>query len=307
MIVTVTFNPSLDYNIEICNLDLNLVNRFETYNYMPGGKGINISTLLNNVGIKTITTGFVAGFTGDELVAKISDFKKIQQKFIYVDGETRLNVKLHTDGGSTEVNGKGPNISVNDLNSLSNAINEVKDISYLIIAGTPPANHVDAYKLIISKLVESDVKLAIDATGNSLSDTFEYKPFIVKPNHHELGEIFGVEINTKADAVKYAKKLLEKGVQNVIVSLGKDGAVFVNNDVVFDGISPKGDVLSTVGAGDSMLAGFIAKYSETECYRESFKFALASGSATAFSSQIAKHDLIKKVYDKVQVNNYENN
>ncbi len=307
MIVTVTFNPSLDYNIEIDKPILNEVNRFETYNYMPGGKGINISTLLNNIGICSIATGFVAGFSGKELMSRLSNFSNIKQEFIEVIGETRLNVKFHTVQGSTEINGLGPCINMKDFENLVATINDIDEIEYLVIAGSAPNNQNEAYKDLLSKILKRDIKIIIDTTKTNLIESLDYKPFLIKPNHHELGDIFDVKIESKSEAIVYAKKLLEKGVQNIIISLGKDGAIFLNKDVILDGVAPEGNVLSTVGAGDSMLAGFVARYSETENFVDSFKFAIACGTATAFSDQIAEKNLINKIYDKVQVNNYENN
>ncbi len=307
MVITVTFNPSLDYNIEIRNLEKNVVNRFESYNYMAGGKGINISTLLNNIGINSIATGFVAGFTGKELTTMLNKFCCIDQRFVEVGGETRLNVKIHNDGGTTEMNGIGPNITEDDFEQLFAIINRIEKIEYLVVAGSPPSNQSNAYKKLLSVVSVMDIKVIIDTTKDSLLEVLEYKPFLIKPNHHELGDIFDVKIHSKKEAIDYAKKLLDKGVGNIIISLGKDGAIFINKEIILDGIAPIGDTLSTVGAGDSMLAGFVAKFSETDDFYKSFKFAIACGTATAFSDQIAKVDLIDEIYNKVQVKNYEDN
>ncbi len=302
MIITVTFNPAIDYNITLNDFTTNSINKFDNYNYMVGGKGINNSVLLNNIGIKSTATGFIGGFSGEKLMHDISRYDNIYLDFIETDGDTRINVKLATKDSETEINGKGQFINSDMFCKLIDKIRNYDQIEYLLISGSVPNSYPNAYEETLDALSDLDIKIAIDTTKDQLLKSLKYSPFLIKPNILELEEIFNTKISSKDGIVVCARKLIEQGAQNVVVSLGKDGALFVNKDLVYCAKAPIGKVINTVGSGDSLVAGFIAKYLETGNYKDSFRFSIACGSATAFSEQIAKSELIHMLYNNIQVN-----
>ncbi len=288
MIYTVTFNPSLDYIVTVDNFTTGRVNRTTTEFMYPGGKGINVSIVLKNLGYDNIALGFEAGFTGEEIIRRISDMGIIHD-FIHVDnGLSRINVKIRSDNES-EINGQGPAIEADHINKLYQRLDKLKNGDVLVLAGSIPTVMTDSMYMDIMKYLRGrNIKIVVDATKDLLVNVLEYKPFLIKPNNHELGEIFGVELKTRDEVVEYAKRLQKMGAVNVLVSMAGEGAVLVAEDgSIFKTPAPKGVVKNSVGAGDSMVAGFIAGYLNSSNYVEAFKMGVCTGSASAFSDKLA--------------------
>ena len=288
MIYTVTFNPSLDYIVSVDDFKLGLTNRTSSELILPGGKGTNVSTVLKNLGFESTALGFVAGFTGNEIVKRLNDMG-IKSDFISIEnGISRINLKLKSIDG-TEINGAGPDISEEKVNKLMDKLNQLKEGDVLVLAGSIPNTlPEDIYERIMARLDGRGIRIVVDATKDLLVNVLQYHPFLIKPNNHELGEIFGVKIGNKADVITYAKKMQEKGARNVLVSMAGDGAVLVAEDgSIFQSEAPKGKVVNSVGAGDSMVAGFIAGYLEDGSYGKAFQMGVCTGSASAFSEELA--------------------
>lgn len=303
MIYTVSFNPSLDYVQDLDCVNLGYVNRTSGEKILPGGKGINVSMVLKNLGLENTALGFYAGFTGNELERLIRE-KGIRADFIPVkEGMTRINVKMRSDEES-EINGQGPAISEADIKTLYEKLDRLSDGDVLVMAGSiPDVMPQTIYMDIMKYLADKDLKIVVDATKDLLVNVLQYHPFLIKPNNHELGEIFGVNLSTKESVVPYAKKLQEKGARNVLISMAGEGAVLVSEDKsVFMAEAPKGTLINGVGAGDSMVAGFLAGWMKSHDYKEAFRMGVACGSASAFSEYLADSEMIEKVYNQVQVN-----
>ncbi len=288
MIYTVTFNPALDYIIRIEDLKLGAVNRANYENVLPGGKGINVSIVLKNLGHESVALGFKAGFTGralEDLVAASG----ARSGFIEVaEGMTRINVKVKS-AEETELNGIGPAITPANIDALFAQLDDLVAGDILVISGSVPSTlPPDMYEQIMARLDGRGIDIVVDAERDLLMNVLRYHPFLVKPNNHELGAIFGVGLKTRADVVPYAKELQEKGARNVLVSMAGEGAVFVSEKgVVSMSPAPAGTVVNSVGAGDSMVAGFIAGWTETGIADEAFRMGLCTGSASAFSPNLA--------------------
>ena len=300
MIYTVTFNPSLDYIVTVPHFTSGMVNRTSEEKIFPGGKGINVSMVLKNLGLENTALGFYAGFTGNELERLIRE-KGIRADFIPVkEGMTRINVKMRSDEES-EINGQGPAISKADIKTLYEKLDRLSDGDVLVMAGSiPDVMPQTIYMDIMKYLADKDLKIVVDATRDLLVNVLQYHPFLIKPNNHELGEIFDVELLTRESVVPYAKKLQEKGARNVLVSMAGEGAVLVAEDgSVYDTPAPKGELKNGVGAGDSMVAGFMAGWMEKHEYRHAFHMGVASGSASAFSENLATKEEIAGVYQQV--------
>lgn len=296
MIYTVTFNPSLDYTVSVERFQSGMVNRTASENIFAGGKGINVSMVLKNLGFDSTAFGFLAGFTGQEIERQL-EIKGIRADFIRIpEGISRINMKIKSDVES-EINGMGPAIREEDIRKLYEKLAGLQDGDVLVLAGSIPSGMPEStYRDIMSSLQEKELKIAVDATQDLLMNVLPYHPFVIKPNNHELGEIFGVEIADKKQAVVYAKKLQEQGARNVIVSMAGEGAVFVGEDgSVYESEAPKGTVVNSVGAGDSMVAGFLAGYLKTGDYSEAFKLGVCTGSASAFSEQLATKKEVEHV------------
>lgn len=301
MIYTVTFNPSLDYIVEVNDFELGKTNRTKSEQILPGGKGINVSIVLKNLGIDSVALGFKAGFVGDE-IEKRTKVLGVRTDFIDIAGVSRINLKLKSIDG-TEINGQGPKIDNESKELLLNKLGGLQSGDTLILAGSIPSTMPSTiYMDIMKGLQDKGVTYVVDATSNLLMNVLPYKPFLIKPNHHELGEIFNVDVQTQDEAIPYAKQLKEKGARNVLVSMGGKGAVLVAEDgVVYKAQTPKGELVNSVGAGDSMVAGFVAGYINTKDYEEAFKMGIASGSASAFSSDLATKSEIENLYKMVNV------
>ena len=302
MIYTVTLNPAIDYLINLDNLEIGRINRVEDEKVYAGGKGINVSNMLKQLGHENTALGFISGFTGDFIVNTLME-KGINNKFISLkNGFTRINVKVKGKE-ETEINGKGPAITNNELNELYKILENLNSSDILVLAGSIPSTLDDKlYENIMDRIKDNNVKVVVDATKNLLLNVLKYKPFLIKPNNHELEEIFNVKLNNNEEIIKYAKKLKEMGALNVLVSMGKDGALLLTeNDEVYVSNVAKGIVKNSVGAGDSMVAGFIAGYLNTNSYSEGLKLGAASGGATAFSYDIATKEYIDEIKKQIIV------
>ena len=300
MIYTVTFNTSLDYIVSVDDFKLGLTNRTSSELILPGGKGTNVSTVLKNLGLESTALGFVAGFTGNEIVKRLNDMG-IKSDFISIEnGISRINLKLKSIDG-TEINGAGPDISEDKANELMDKLNQLKEGDVLVLAGSIPSSMSDnIYRDIMADLKDRGVMIVVDATKDLLLNVLEYHPFLIKPNNHELGEIFDVKLTTREEVIPYGRKLQEKGARNVLVSMAGEGAVLIAEDgQVFDAPAPKGKLINGVGAGDSMVAGFVAGWIEKQDYEHAFHMGVASGSASAFSENLATKEEIINVYNQV--------
>lgn len=299
MIYTVTLNPSLDYAMVVNNFELYRTNRTGMESMTPGGKGINVSTVLANLGIPSVALGFAAGFTGQELIKRVKELGFDSDFIITKDGMTRINVKiLNYDG--TEINGMGPKVSEEEIMEFFCKLDDLQEGDYLVLAGSSPVGvPKTVYKDILELLSGRGIRVVIDASGELLQNVLEHRPFLIKPNHHELGELFHMEFTSREQVEPYARKLQEMGAVNVLVSMGEQGAVLLDeNGVLHMMEAPKGTVINSVGAGDSMVAGFIAGYSSDRDYEKAFRMGVAAGSATAFSRELATMKEIINLMDR---------
>lgn len=299
MIYTVTFNPSLDYIVNVPDFETGRVNRTTDEIIFPGGKGINVSIVLNNLGIDNKALGFTAGFTG-EAFKKLLNEKGINSDFVKIeDGMTRINVKLRS-GEETEINGQGPQITEQYIGILYEKLDYLDEDDFLVLAGSiPDSMPKTVYMDIMQRLQDKSIKIIVDARNELLMKVLPYKPFLIKPNNNELGEIFGVTIKDKDDATKYGSKLKEMGAKNVLVSMAGDGAVLIAEDgKIYASSAPNGKVKNSVGAGDSMLAGFISGYIDKADYGEALRMGICTGSASAFSEELATKEEVAKLLEE---------
>lgn len=299
MIYTVTFNPSLDYIVGVDEFETGKVNRTCEEVIFPGGKGINVSIVLKNLGMESTPLGFTAGFTGTEIMRLLSTYE-INGRFIRVkEGISRINVKLRSmsvaENGTrkvaeeSEINGQGPVIEEEELNEFYKQLDKLNKNDVLVLAGSiPTVLPSTIYRDIMARLQDKEIMIIVDATKDLLVNVLEYHPFLIKPNNHELGEIFGVEVKEKDEVITYAQKLQEMGARNVLVSMAGDGAVLVAEDgTAYKTEAPKGKVKNSVGAGDSMVAGFLYGYLTEKTYEKAFYYGVCTGSASAFSENLA--------------------
>lgn len=297
MIYTVTFNPSLDYIVSVDDFKLGLTNRTTSELMLPGGKGLNVSMVLGNLGIENTALGFTAGFTGEEIIRRIKTMG-VKSDFISIsEGISRINLKLKSIDG-TEINGCGPKISSQAVRELMEKLNTLKEGDILVLAGSIPSSMPDdIYSRIMQNLQQKGILTVVDATKDLLVNVLKYHPFLVKPNHHELAEIFGVTFHSREEVIQYAQKLQEMGARNVLVSMAGEGAVFSAEDgTVCDTPAPKGTLRNGVGAGDSMVAGFLYGWLKKRDYRHAFYMGVSAGSASAFSDFLATKQEVEEVY-----------
>ncbi|AGF57097.1 1-phosphofructokinase [Clostridium saccharoperbutylacetonicum] len=300
MINTITLNPSLDYIVKVDSFKVDKLNRTEEEQIYAGGKGINVSIVLTNLGVENKALGYVAGFTGDEILRQVKNHD-VDCDFIKLEnGISRINVKLKSDG-ETEINGSGPEITEDNLKALFEKLSHLEKGDYLVLSGSIPGSVPDdIYEKIMSRLLEKGVEFVVDATKDLLLKVLKYKPFFIKPNHHELAEMFNVTLESDDDIIKYGKKLQEMGAKNVLISMAGDGAILLpENGNPIKREVPKGTLKNSVGAGDSMVAGFICGYLKNNDINEAFKMGIATGSASAFSDELATkeqvNDLLKQM------------
>ena len=300
MIYTVTFNPAIDYVVRMDQFILDTVNRTTAEEIYYGGKGINVSTVLKELGQDSVALGFIAGFTGNEIAQGLKK-QGIQTDFICLkEGMSRINVKIKAQQ-ETEINGQGPHIDAQALEALFQKLDLLQKDDVLILAGSIPSSMPeDSYEQIMKRMDGKGILTVVDATKNLLVNVLKYHPFLVKPNNHELGEIFQTVLKTSDEIVEAAKKLQQMGARNVLISMAGDGAILVaeNGEIHQSGV-PKGTVQNSVGAGDSMVAGFMAGYLEKNDYLYALRLGTASGSATAFSKGLAVKEEIERLLQQV--------
>ena len=299
MIYTVTFNPAIDYIVHTGTMQVGQVNRSQGEELYFGGKGINVSFVLHELGLPSKALGFVAGFTGAAIEAGIQE-QGIATDFVHLDsGFSRINVKIKS-GEETELNGQGPNISEAAVAELFEKLNQLQDGDVLILAGSiPNTMPADSYEKILAHLSDKKIKVDVDATKDLLLKVLPYHPFLIKPNNHELSELFGVTLHSIEEIATYAKKLQEMGAQNVLISMAGDGALLIDETGKQHvcGVC-KGTVKNSVGAGDSMVAGFVAGSMHGD-YEAALKLGTAAGGATAFSEGLAQRAEIERLLQQL--------
>lgn len=300
MIYTITLNPSIDYIVHVKPFHLGELNKMNDDAKFPGGKGINVSRVLTELESDTTAIGFLGGFTGNF----INDWLNkdgIHSDFISISDDTRINIKLKSDV-ETEINGRGPTITPSEANELLSRLDNVNKKDTVILSGSkPPSLSEDFYEEMVKKVKKAQAEFVIDTTGKDLKATLSYQPLLVKPNREELSELFHVSLNTIQDVIPYGKKLLEMGAKHVIISMAGDGALLFTNNGIYQGFNPKGNVKNSVGAGDSMIAGFIGEFTKNQDPISAFKMGIACGSATAFSDDLAKKETILSLLNQIEI------
>ena len=291
MIYTVTFNPSLDYIVSVDGFTLGRVNRTTKELVYPGGKGVNVSLVLKNLGMENTALGFIAGFTGTEIERGLKEWGCLTDFIKIPEGMSRINMKLRSREES-EINGQGPKISEDALEELYRKLDAMEPGDVLVLAGSIPNSMPDSsYEQILARVQGRHIRSVVDATGDLLVNVLKYHPFLIKPNNHELEEIFHVPMDSKETIVAHARKMQEMGAENVLISMAGDGAILVAADgSVWQSPAPKGNVVNSVGAGDSMVAGFITGYLKSQSYEEAFHMGICTGSASAFSERLATQE-----------------
>lgn len=304
MIYTCTITPSIDYTVYLPEFHTGTLNRSEEVYYYPGGKGINVSRVLHRLGSKSIALGFTGGFTGSYLL-DVLHAEGITTDFIHTDEITRINVKIKAENES-ELNGPGPTIHIAEQKKLLSKIQYLSKNDWFVLAGSLPSTASDSFYHDIAKLChEKGIHFVLDTSGPSLKKLIDTRPFLIKPNKQELGELFNTEITNEQDVIFYAKKLVDKGIEHVVVSLGGEGAILVTKDQVLIAEAPNGKVVNTVGAGDSLVSGFIASYVENNRIEDAFRFGVAAGSATAFRTDLCEKKDVMELLPHVKIKNKE--
>lgn len=300
MIYTVTLNPSIDYIVRLDQVNVGSVNRMDSDDKFAGGKGINVSRVLKRLEIENTATGFIGGFTGQFITDTLEE-EAIATQFVQVSEDTRINVKIKADQ-ETEINGTGPNVNPEQLAELKAILSGLTAEDTVVFAGSSTKNLGNViYKDLIGLTRQTGAQVVCDFEGQTLIDSLEFQPLLVKPNNHELGDIFGVELKSLDEIEEYARQILAKGAQNVIISMAGDGALLVTQDGAYFAKPIKGTVKNSVGAGDSMVAGFTGEFVRSGDAVEAFKWGVACGTATTFSDDLATADFIKETYQKVEV------
>ncbi|GAE26134.1 fructose 1-phosphate kinase [Halalkalibacter wakoensis JCM 9140] len=300
MIYTVTLNPALDYFVQLEQWNEGGVNR-STYDHKaPGGKGINVSRVLKRLGHESEALGFIGGFTG-HYVKEVIEQEQVSTRFIQVNGDTRINVKIKSDTES-EINGASPEITEEHIEQLKQQLELLNEGDVLVLAGSVPATiPADIYEVLCTEARKKKADVFVDSSGEPMNKVLKHKPTFIKPNHHELGDLFQVKLKTPDDAVPYVRELLAKGITYVLVSFAGDGAILGTTDKILFANTPKGVVQNSVGAGDSVVAGFIAAKAEQMDLEQSFKFAVATGSATAFSKGFATREDVEALMKEINI------
>lgn len=300
MIYTCTLNPSLDYYMEFENLNLGAINRSTKEFFEPGGKGINVSIVLNNFKISTRALGFVGGFTKEYFVKRLQKYEYIQPNFTYIEEATRINVKIYGQN-ETDLNAKGPKVTEEEKNQMLKRVERLNPVDILVLSGSCPDNCFDMAEKMMQICKENNTEIVLDCKPSTMKAFLKYKPLLVKPNHDEIEEMFGVKLNHVNDIIHYAKEIVAMGAKNCLVSLGKEGAILVNSEGVYRSGIVDGEVISTTGAGDSVVAGFLMSYLRTRDIVEIFRYASASGSATALSEGLATREKIEEIVNEIQI------
>lgn len=302
MIYTVTLNPSVDLTVEVEDFQLGRLNRARREQKFPGGKGINVSRVLHRIGAETTALGFIGGFTGafirDSLI-----LEGVHVDFVEVEEDSRINIKLKsTAGGETEINGLGPTITDQHLNQFLAKLDLIPEGEMIVLAGSIPRSlPVNLYEELTKRCSGRGINPVVDAAGKALLHVLKHKPFLIKPNHHELGDMFGVTLQSVHEIIPYGRKLVEMGARHVIVSMAENGALFFSQEGTYLSNVPKGKVVNSVGAGDSLVAGFIGTYAKTGDLLKAFQYGVAAGSATAFSRDLCTKEDIEALCPQVRI------
>ncbi|WP_422698699.1 1-phosphofructokinase [Enterococcus durans] len=300
MIYTVTLNPSIDFIVKVDGLKLGDLNRMKEDFKLPGGKGINVSRILKRMDTESTALGFLGGFTGNFISEWLKE-EQINTAFTNVQSDTRINIKLKSDT-ETEINGLGPVLSEKEIEDLKQAMNNVKKGDIVVLSGSTPASLRNGfYQELIEIIRGKEAEFVIDTTGDDLKDALAKRPLLIKPNNHELAELYHTEFKSIDDILPYGKKLLEEGAQNVLISMAGDGALLFTKDGAYQSNVLVRPLKNSVGAGDSMIAGFIGSYSKNQDPVEAFKWGVACGSATAFSDDLATKALIDELIPEVEI------
>lgn len=304
MIYTLTLNPSIDYLLFLNEFDLHKTNRSMAEQKYPGGKGINVSRLLTHLNVDNCALGFIGGLTGKWILEQL-DKEQIQSDFVKIKEETRTNVKIKIKTGEVkelEVNANGPIISAQEQAQLVQKLQQLTEADIVILSGNLSSSlPADFYQQLIQVIIGKKAQFVLDTSGSALKENLEFKPFLIKPNHEELEMIMQQKLTSTAEIIQAGKSLLNLGAQNVLISLGKDGALLLTQNAFFAAEAPKGELKNSVGAGDSMVAGFVASYQQTQDFKEALRFSIACGSATAFSEDIATEAEIMQLITQVKI------
>lgn len=304
MIYTCTITPSIDYTVYVPEFESGKLNRSEEVYYYPGGKGINVSRVLKRLGISNKALGYAGGFTG-RFIEEFLDNEGVDADFIQTAEITRINVKIKSEQ-ETELNGPGPLLNQTQLAALTDKVSQMNGDDWFVLAGSLPSSIPASYFLELAKICQANgIRFVLDTSGPALKSLVDTPVFLIKPNQQELGELFGVEITSLPDAFQYASKLVERGTEHVVVSMGGDGALLVTKDMALIAKAPQGTVVNTVGSGDSLVSGFIASYAEHQNPALAFRYGVASGSATAFRSDLCRQEDVESLLGEVQIYPYE--
>lgn len=301
MIYTITFNPALDYMVQAEKFEIGKINRSKSETIVPGGKGLNVSRVLRNLGFDSTSLGFIAGFTGKELKRRIEEYGIKTDMIEVEEGITRINVKISSDI-ETALNANGPIITEKNIEQLIEKIEKFNSADTVILSGNIPKNlDNNIYERICKKLLDKKVRFIVDSSQELLINSLKYEPFLIKPNREELEETFNIKIQTKEQIMEYAKKLQEMGARNVLISLGGDGALLLTEEnKTYSKRAPDGKVINTVGCGDSMVAGFVAGYEKNNNFEQALEMGLAAGSASAFSEELATKEEVDKLLTQMK-------
>ncbi|MCE5096701.1 1-phosphofructokinase [Staphylococcus devriesei] len=300
MIYTVTFNPSIDYIMFTDGFELKGLNRATATYKFAGGKGINVSRVLNELGVQSTALGFVGGFPGD-FITNALEQSHIKTDFVKVDEDTRINVKLKS-GDETEINAPGPSVTASQFEALLNKIKQTTDNDNVIVAGSVPKSiPSDAYAQIAEITHQTGARLVVDAEKDLVNTVLKYQPLFIKPNKDELEEMFNIKVQTDQDVVTYGRRILKEGAQSVIISLGGEGAIYIDAQRSIKAQNPQGKVINTVGSGDSTVAGMVAGLEAGLSLEDAFSQAVASGTATAFTEDLATHEDIEEIKSQVTI------
>lgn len=305
MIYTVTLNPAIDYVIRVPEFKLDELNKTTEEYKFPGGKGINVSRILKNLNVESTNLGFVGGFTGTFIRERLSE-ERLITNFIEVPGDTRINIKLKSNV-ETEINGQGPTIEMVHLDALKTQLSDATSDDLVVFSGSIPKGlPSDVYTELVKIVEEEGIPFVVDISNDQLLDILPFNPVLIKPNHHELASIFNTSFNSFEEMIPYGKKLVEMGAEQVLLSMGKDGAALFNQTGVYRAPGLKGTLKNSVGAGDSMVAGFVSQYVQDKDPIKAFAYGVASGSATAFSEDLALGKDILNLVEKVKINQVKN-
>lgn len=303
MIYTLTLNPAIDYYMTMENFQLGALNSLEEGYTLPGGKGINVSKVLKNFSVESIALGFIGGFTGDYIIKHLKEYQ-IENNFVTLNENTRINIKLKTKDSETEIAGISPKITVENIDELLKKFQQVKKEDIVILSGSVPSSVKATIYADIIKLLPKEVKIILDTRGVPFVEGLKANVYLTKPNNHELEEFFNRKLNNLDEIIEAGKELQKLGSENVLISLGKDGSILITKDEVYVGNAPQGKLISSVGAGDSMVAGIVYGIAQGNSLVEAYKYGIASGSSTAFSEGLTTIDGMKSLLNKIEIKKY---